>query len=319
MKKDIAIRSSKELGTSPDYVLQPHSISRSIYNLSATARKLTAMAMAIIPPDLSIRTVHFTLNEFLKAVGLEKGGNSYKIFEDAVNECMSNTITIDTPRGWEKYTWFAHAKYETDRNMIQMTFSDHLADSLIELKKMYAKIQLEDLGKLSSRYALRIYELAISYSSMAGKNGNAYNAWYFEKEIRDLRELFAIEPDKYKATKDFRIRVIEGPVNEINRANIGIEIAPLYIRAGKFIQAVRFNCKKNDRQQSLGVLFDTAHETLEEKETTTLKKRYPVEYEELFQYEMNRPSKFDLPETARRATAAARASQTLRDRHGVRK
>jgi hypothetical protein len=38
-------------------VLQHNAISRSINSLSATAKKLTAMAMALIPSDLSSLTV----------------------------------------------------------------------------------------------------------------------------------------------------------------------------------------------------------------------------------------------------------------------
>jgi hypothetical protein len=47
------INTPQSLGVTPHYVLQHNAISRSVNSLSATAKKLTAMAMALIPPDLS--------------------------------------------------------------------------------------------------------------------------------------------------------------------------------------------------------------------------------------------------------------------------
>jgi hypothetical protein len=46
------------------------------------------------------------------------------------------------------------------------------------------------MGRLQSRYALRIYEIALSYKSLAGKDGNAENARYMERTLEELRKIF---------------------------------------------------------------------------------------------------------------------------------
>jgi plasmid replication initiation protein len=43
-----------------------------------------------------------------------------------------------------------------------MTFSSELAGFLVALKWMYSKIDLKDLGDLHSRYAIRLFEIAMS-------------------------------------------------------------------------------------------------------------------------------------------------------------
>jgi plasmid replication initiation protein len=53
-----------------------------------------------------------------------------------------------------------------------MTFSEHLAAFLAELKVAYTKIPLKEIGKLQSKYAIRLYEMAKSYESMVSKYGN---------------------------------------------------------------------------------------------------------------------------------------------------
>ena len=248
-----------------------------------------------------------------------KGGNSYKIFVAAVDECMGNVITIETPTGWEKFTWFSKAKFDKKSGQITMIFSDELATHLLDIKKMYAKINLTDLGKLSSRYALRIFEIAISYASLAGKNGNAPNCWYFEREIPELRKLFAVDQEKYKLTKDFRKNVIDLPIKEINAANIGIVIETEYKRMGKFLHSVCFHCKKISRIQAGIPPIHEDQETLEEKELEKLKKLYPTEYAELFNEEMKQPELFPTNEMHRTRMAGYTAALKLKEIKGVRK
>jgi plasmid replication initiation protein len=277
------------------------------------------MAMSLLPPDLSVKTAKFTFIEFIQSVGLDKGGKMYQIFEAAVNECMGNVITIDTPGGWEKFTWFSKSTYNKKTGYITMTFSDELAGHLIAIKKMYAKINLIDLGKLSSRYALRIYEIAVSYSSLAGKNGNAAGCWYFEREITELRTLFAVGTAKYKATKDFRKNVIDIPVKEINKADIGIEITAEYKRMGKFLHSVCFHCERKPRAKSASLLIDDRRESLEEKELEKLKKLYPDEYAELFKAEMEKKEPFPLLDGLKTSVAGYRAALMLKEIKGIKK
>lgn len=319
VEKALKVRTAEVLGTKPDYVLQRHAISRSIHNLSVTAIKLTAMATSLLPFDLSIKIVKFTLSEFIDSVGLVKGGNSYKIFVAAVDECMGNVITIDTPTGWEKFTWFSKAKFDKKTGQITMVFSDELATHLLDIKKMYAKINLADLGRLSSRYALRIFELAISYSSLAGKNGNERDCWYFEREINELRTIFAIDQEKYKLTKDFRKNVIDLPIKEINEAGIGIAIETEYKRMGKFLHSVCFHCKKVSRVVPGLPPLNADPDTLEEKELEKLKKLYPEEYTRLFNEEMAQKELFPTPETIRTKLAGYNAALKLKALKGVRK
>ena len=131
------------LGAMPYYVIQHNNISRGSHELSATARKLAAMAMALLPPDLSSLTATFTFAEFCSAIGFEKGGESYRIFESAVNECMECFITVETEpdekgkKQWEKFTWFTYAKFDESTGKATMVFSEKLADFLKEIGRAH--------------------------------------------------------------------------------------------------------------------------------------------------------------------------------------
>jgi plasmid replication initiation protein len=242
------------LGVTPRFVLQYNAISRSIQNLSATAKKLTAMAMALLPPDLSSRTARFTFGEFCKALGVSIGGESFRLFKDATIECMENIITVETDkiikgkRKWENYVWFSHSSFDEESGICTMTFAEEFAGILKEMRRVYAQINLQDLGKLQSKYSLRYFEIAKSYEGLAGKNGNRTDSWYFERTITELRQLLAVPDNTYPETKHFRQFVVENPVKEINKANIGLEIATEGIKQGRNLKGIRFNCNKAARQ-----------------------------------------------------------------------
>jgi hypothetical protein len=166
--------------------------SRGAQDLSATARKLAAMAMALLPTDLSTLTVSFTFNDFCKAIGYERGGESYQIFRAAVRECLQSLISIETEpdkngkKDWKEFTWFTVAEFSEKTGQARMTFSSELAEFLAALKWMYAKINLKDLGELQSRYTLHLFEIAMSYRSLVGRGGNRSETWYFERGFPDL-------------------------------------------------------------------------------------------------------------------------------------
>ena len=185
----------------PEYVLQPHAISRAVYRLSATARKLIAMGMSLIPSDLSNLTASFSFNEFCKALGLERGGETYLLIQNAILECVDSKIIIETIKKWQTFTWIQTAEIDKETNTISITFSTGLADYLLNLKKMYTRLDLTDFGKIQSLYAIRYFELAKSYESLAGKNGNHKSCWYLERTIEELRKILGVEERSYLKKK----------------------------------------------------------------------------------------------------------------------
>jgi hypothetical protein len=340
-------RTTEMLGGIPRYVLQLNAISRSAHNFSATAKKIMAMATALLPSDLSSLSAAFTFGEFCEALGIPKGGETFLVFKAAVEECMESVIRIETPpdkkgkTSWILHHWFRVARFNKYTGICTMTFDQELADFLNDFKKLYAKINLADIGCLQSKYALRMYETAISYASLQGKNGNKSNTWYFERTIAELRHLFMIDPNEYQETKLFRRKVIEGPIKEINEAGIGMEIKTAGIKKGRNLTGLRFDCKdsknskdtkgtapKKDGKQKKSAFppqpDDRAtqnQEEEEEKELEHLKTVYPDEFAELYNAKLA-----ELPtlgnntgEIIRKAAAEHVALKTLRERHGIKK
>jgi plasmid replication initiation protein len=326
------VNTPETLGVTPRYVLQHNAISRSAHNFSATAKKLTAMAMALLPADLSSLSAAFTFIEFCQALGYEKGGESYRIFKDAVQECMESVIQVEGPpnkRGktpWVMFHWFQLAEFNPDNGVCTMTFDKKLAEFLKELKRLYAKINLSDLGRLQSRYALRIFELAISYASLQGKDGNEDKSWYIERTLEELRKLFGIAPGEYKENREFRRKVIEAPVREINSAGIGVQIKTESIKKGRNLAGLRFDCtkvarttKKKRGKKAVPLpdfpLADPGSKAAKEEEH--LKELYPDEFAELYREALETLPKFGAGEGLRQYAAEGSTIRALKERHGI--
>ena len=341
---DEIINTPETLGVTPRFVLQHHAISRSIHSLSATAKKLTAMAMALLPPDLSSLTAAFTFTEFCKALGYTKSGESFRLFKQAVDECVDNKIRIEmisqkpgkkVKKVRETYTWFTYSKIDEETGVCKMTFSPHLASALLEMKRVYAKINLLDIGRLQSMYAIRLFELAKSYESLAGKEGNEHDAWYVEYPITEFKQLFDLPDNAYKENMRFRQFVIERPVKEINNAGIGIEIETEGVKQGRRLHALRLNCKKAPRktkgkrgrpkneeagaaqQYEFAGVETRRLLTRQEKEDEHLKELYPDEYEALYAAELSKHSMFSPESDFRKLAAEGAVLAQLREKYGV--
>jgi plasmid replication initiation protein len=219
-----------------------------------------------------------------------------------------------------------------------MTFSTELAEFLLELKRVYAKIYLQDLGRLQSRYAIRIFEFAMSFAFLQGKQGNKADEWYFRESVQALRHTMGVSPEAYPETRLFRQKVIEEPVKEINRAGIGFEITTAGVKQGRRLESIEFTCKKSAR--TTGAKGRSKKKTApaenpattaelptnplearfkEDKELEHLRELYPKEFAELYAVEYAKPPlPFNTWNSDRhRDNAVVVACKTLKERHGI--
>lgn len=304
----------------PEYAIQPNAISQSAYECGTNARKMIAMAMALLPMQPRGKedyTVSFTMNEFLTALNITDGTRTRELTRAAVKECARNVITVqDDENAYTLMPWFDKVNADWKANRFDMTFKSEIAKLLIELKGK-ARLDLIDMGKLQSRYAIRFYELAMSYAGFAGKNGNKEKCWYFEREVGELRELFAIAPGKYKQVARFRIDVVDKPIQELNAADVGFKVGIEYIRKGKKLIGFRFCCQYESRTEREAT---PQAETLTEKENEKLKKLYPEQWEKYYQEELTgQKPLFPMPTTMWDRTCQTRAFDRLRKMKGIKK
>ena len=231
-----------------DVVNQANQISRASYSMPVMQRRIVFLAMAQVRDDEPDRAFTMRVSDVLKALGMSD--NRYSEIRGAVEAVFDNNkVSVDTPKGWKIYTWLTEAEYLGDGDDIQahtlsLTLNRNILPFAKTLRGSYAQFSIADIAKLQGRHTLRLFELLTANSGHSGKSGNAQGEWFYEVSIEDYRKLLKIREAEYKVTWDFRKRVIDAPVTELNEANLGLRVSAEYLRKGKFLVAVRFACKR---------------------------------------------------------------------------
>ena len=105
---------------------------------------------------------------------------------------------------------------------------------LLYQPEIYGKINIELVSQFKSGYGLALYENCIRYK------GLAQTPWF---PIEAFRKLMGVFDDKYRAFKDFKKRVLDIGVNEVNSIS-SIRIVPEIERANQKVTKIRFKLTK---------------------------------------------------------------------------
>lgn len=230
--------------TAQDYAVQSHQISRASYSMPVMQRRLVYLAMAQVrPTDDDLPMIEMTVGDAARALDVGVGGSQYEQVIAAVDGAMSRVLTIHGEDGWEKINWFRRVAYVKSRNVIKLQLHPDLKPYVLALQNAFAIIPIKDISRLQGRHALRLFELIMANQGMAGTGGNKPGCWYYDVEFDHLRFLLELAPHEYKDTKNFRVRVVDGPVREINEAGLGIRVTCDYDkhRHGRRLLGVRLN------------------------------------------------------------------------------
>lgn len=230
---------------SNDLVVMDNSIVKASYNLSVSEQRLILSALAQIPKGVPIdpkKAYYITKEDFIKL-----GASPEVVARDirtATRDLRKKSLFIQTPNGELEFGWLAEvlrydknadkklrAKYPNpqdynnyinalkkfnlfdslpiDRNsddiVVRIVFDEHIVPLLSDLKENFTQFLLEDIAEFGSIYSFRIYQLMMRYKE---------SGWVKIK-LDDLRYMLALK-DKYEATKDLKVRVIETAITEIN-------------------------------------------------------------------------------------------------------
>jgi plasmid replication initiation protein len=136
---------------------------------------------------------------------------AYHALIDVTDTLFNRQVTIDQPYPDRKRVkkikmrWISSIKYLDDDGKLVLRFAQDMLPYLGQLKKEFTKYKLEHIGKMTSVYAIRLYELLMQWHS-TGKR---------EVAIDWLKRQFEIEDD-YERMFDFKARVLDPAVADIN-------------------------------------------------------------------------------------------------------
>lgn len=101
--------------------------------------------------------------------------------------------------------WVQTIFYIEGEGRVELRFTKDMLPYLTELTRQFTKYALADVAKMESTYAIRLYELLMQWDSLGSR----------EIELEQLREWLQLE-GRYPSIKDFKLRVLEPAVTQIN-------------------------------------------------------------------------------------------------------
>lgn len=142
---------------------------------------------------------------------------------------------------YAKNRWVQGVAYAKREGRIRIKFADDVLPFLCELKNRFTVYNLEAVAELTSVHAIRLYELLIAWRSV-GKTPQI--------KLTDLREQLGIEPDEYTRMTDFKRRVLDNAIKQINKSS-DIKVTYEQHKSGRAITGFSFTFAP--KTQSSGV------------------------------------------------------------------
>lgn len=226
-RQEMQVRSGRDM----EIYKRNDMIQKGRHKLTLQEQRCVLYAISKIKPDDTVfQEYTFELGDFYKLCGLQ--GDSYTELKAILIGLKQKTWWVETaPNEESTVSWFNKVRTNKKSGTVTVRFDDDMMPYLLELTKnnqYYTHYQLKYVLPMKSQYAIRLYELLKSYQR------NNFE-WFFD--VEGLKKQLNCE--QYGNFKDFRRRVLEPAVAEINEFT-DIKIAWEPVKEGRKVARVTF-------------------------------------------------------------------------------
>lgn len=175
--------------------------------------------------------------DYMKAFGVERQ-SAYEALKKAVlglfeakwgYRFVNSKGNIEV--AYERFT--QSAKYVENEATVKFMFANSIIPMLVELERNFTSYEIEQVANLQSRYAMRLYECLIRFKASKLLNIT----------LDELRFRFGLLDTEYKVMSDFKKRVLDMAVKDIND-NTDITVSYDQHKQGRTITGFTFKFKQ---------------------------------------------------------------------------
>lgn len=177
--------------------------------------------------------------------------NGYKRMKDAEENLFNRRFSYIDERGkLIKSRWVQQVTYLDDEGAIELVFTLAVVNGISRIdgaEEFFTSYLLEQTANMDSIYSVRLYELLVQW--VAAKQTPLF-------ELNKFRDQLGVEDHEYKRMGNFKLRVLDLAVKEINEKS-DIKVSYSQVKKGRTITGFKF----------------TVHEKLKSKTDKTSKLR----------------------------------------------
>ena len=194
-------------------VVKDNALIDASFNLSMVEQRLMLLAIVEareiqdLTPDTPIEIKASSYREQYNTDSSE----AYKQLSEATKQLFNRQFSyIDKYKGDDAITvsrWLNEATYINNKGTVVIYLNRNVISMISRLEANFTKYLLEQVSDFKSQYSIRLYELLIKYKDVG--NSKKYT-------IEEIRSLLGIGVNEYKVLADFKKRVLDLAVKEIN-------------------------------------------------------------------------------------------------------
>lgn len=212
--------------------------------LSLLQRKISNALLYFAYNELMVREEHeITIKQLCNLISYS--GNNHAVIKDALKGLLSTVIewnVVDDTTGAEDWSASSILASVSLRGPICLYAYSPRMKALLHSPSMFGKINLFIQSRFKSSYGLALYENCIRY------RGLPHTKWF---EIDLFRKLMGVPQEKYTVFRDFKRRVLDKSIEEVNTYS-DLIVEPEILREGRQVVKVRFNLKERAKKIRLG-------------------------------------------------------------------
>jgi plasmid replication initiation protein len=209
------------------------------YKLDVIEQKVVLGCIAFIDPRKAMpESVTLTVEQYMQIYGGDRS-NAYKHLRMVANSLKKREVIIQDDE-WVQHSavWVSESKYYKQTGKLILWFSPTIRSYLADIKSKFTKYELNRIAQLNSSYSIRLFEMLIRFNDTGERIVS----------VKSFRQQIGLSDDIYPKFADFRKRVLDAAVKELNnKTNLVIEYQTM--KTGKKITAIKFDFEEAAQQK----------------------------------------------------------------------
>lgn len=241
-------------------VVKDNALMNASYNLEVTEQRLILLAIISaretgqgITADSKLE-IH--ASDYATQFNVAKE-TAYEALKSAVNNLFERQFSFreETKKGVGivRSRWVSRIKYIDDAAILEITFAPDVVPLITRLEEHFTSYQIKQIAQLTSKYAIRLYELLIAWREV-GKVP--------ELELSEFRNKLGVSDTEYTAMNNFKSRVLEPSIKQINE-HTDITASYEQHKKGRTITGFSFRFKQKPKMKEPKKVVEKDKDTID--------------------------------------------------------
>ena len=231
-----------------ELIVKDNSLINASYNLELTEQRLILLAIIHARKTgkgiTSDSKLEIYANDYIQQFQVEKHA-AYEALKNAVNNLFNRQFSFQEKSekgiGVVKSRWVSRIKYIDSAAILEITFAPDVVPLIMSLEEHFTSYQLQQITQLTSKYAIRLYELIIAWRETG-------RVPFFK--LQDFRSQLGLSTNEYSLMSDFKKRVLDPSIAQINQ-HTDITVSYKQHKAGRTITGFSFSFTKKKQPKNV--------------------------------------------------------------------